>query len=97
MDTCKYVVIDTPEGGLAAFIFPPFITHDQFVRNWCPYEGASKRTDSKGFQDLVLSAGFVGRRDDGSLYAYGESHSLKLHANPTQDDRLLNRLIGNDT
>lgn len=93
MDTCKYVVIDTPEGGAAAFIFPAFIPHDVFVRSWCPYDGATKRTDSKGFQDLVLSAGFVGRREDGTLYAYGDSHSLKLHANPARDDVLLSRLL----
>ncbi len=94
MDTCKYVVIDTPEGGTAAFIFPPFISHSNFVRNWCPYEGSSKIISSRGFRDLVVSAGFV-RMQDGKLSAYGESQSLKLKSSP-QDDIYLNRLLSNE-
>lgn len=95
MDSCKYVVIDTPEGGMAAFVFPPFISHLDFVRNWVPYEGHTKAVTSEGFKDLVLSAGFV-RMQDGKPRAYGESESLKLKADPERDSSLLQRLFPSD-
>lgn len=64
MDNCKYIVADTPQGGNAMFLFPPFITHVQFAR-------ALHLTDD------VVSAGFVGVDCHGKLYVYGESETLK--------------------
>jgi len=82
MDTCKYIVIDTAEGGPAAFMFPPFIQHVDFTR--CL---GFRRGDAS-----LLSAGFVKTTKSG-LVAYGDSESLKLKADPERDNRLLNRLL----
>lgn len=76
MNNTKYVVLDYM-GFDTMFIFPAFVTHSYFVREFANVK--------------VVSAGFLEIRD-GKVKAFGESVSLNVKSHP-RDSRIAEKVL----
>lgn len=75
----KYVVIENDNYGHLPYIFPNFITHNEFA---------------KKLSGRVINAGFCDITKTGTFNAYGKSVSLKLESRECDSALLTRYLIG---
>jgi hypothetical protein len=75
----KYVVIEDDNFGELPYVFPNFITHNEFARR---------------LSGRVISAGFCDITKDYTFNAYGNSVSLKLESRECDSALLTRYLLG---